>query len=209
MNILKYIIVVLIVFNTTISFSQKNNFIVSSPSVRVLYKGVSNIIQVGFLKKKSKFTVECIGCDTIIKLKKYRNLYTLKLGMDSLSEITILIKNKKGDEVTAVKYKTFFPPTPIIKLDNYFGFESIDSLPSTFKVVHENHIPLHINYLIFNWRITLNNKTFTGSGKNLSVEVIDFMKEIKNGLILVEIDYSGTFYKGKHEIIKEAFILNL
>lgn len=209
MKILKYIIAVLIFINTAISFSQNKNFTVSIPYTLSLYKGVDNLVEVGFVEKKMKYTIECIGCDTLIKLKNTENRYVVKLALDSTSKITIVIKNKKGKLIQSTEINTFSPPKPILKLNNYFGFENIDSIPSTFKIVHEKHIPLHINYFIFNWKISIKDRIFEGKGKYLTDEVIDYMNEVKNGLMLVEIDYSGPFYKGKHDIIKEAFILNL
>ncbi len=52
MKILKYIIAVLVLTNSAISFSQKNNFTVSTPGVNILYKGYDNIIEIGFVKKR-------------------------------------------------------------------------------------------------------------------------------------------------------------
>lgn len=128
MNSLKYIIVVLIGFNTTISFSQKNNFTVSTPNYTVLYKGFDNIVDIGFVKKKVKYSIECIGCDTLIKLKKFENKYVIRAGVDSLSSVEILIKSKKGKLLQSVVYKTIFLPKPSLKLGKYNGLDRIDSL---------------------------------------------------------------------------------
>jgi len=209
MNTLKYIIVVLIGFNTTISFSQKNNFTVSTPNVNVLYKGFDNIIEIGFVKKKTKYTVDCIGCDTLFKVKNNDNLYVIKLGLDSLPEIEIRINNKKGKLLQTVIYKTICVPNPSVKLGKYNGFDRIDSLTSETKLTIKKNIDFSIWFSIRNWKITVNDKVFTGQRNQLSNEVLNFMKEAKKGVILVELMYIDPVLRRKDAIIKEIFILNL
>jgi len=205
---MKYIVIVLILIQSTISFAQKNNFTVSTPDVNILYKGYVNIIEIGFVTKKTKYTVECIGCDTLIKLKKFDNLYVLKLGLDSLPEIEILIKNKKGKLLQTVIYKTIFLPKPSLKLGDYNGLDRIDSLTSDTKLAVKKNIDFRISYVVGRWKITINEKTFIGHGSELSKEVLDFMKDVRKGVVLFEVYYYGPYSKGKAQV-KEAFILNL
>lgn len=208
MKSLKYIIAVLVFTNTAISFSQNNNFTVSTPAVNILYKGFDNQIEIGFIKKKVKYTVECIGCDTLFKAKKFDNLYVVKLGLDSLPEIEILIKNKKGKLLQTVIYKAIFLPKPSLKLGKYNGLDTIDSLTSDTKLSVKKNIDFFISYVVGRWKITINGKTFIGHGSDLSKEVLDFMKEVERGVVLFEVNYYGPYSKGKAKV-KEVFILNL
>lgn len=75
-----------------------------------------NVIEIGFVNKRLKCNVKCIGCDTLIEVKKFDNLYGIKLGLDSLPEVEIRINNKKGELLQSVIYKTVFVPKPSLKL---------------------------------------------------------------------------------------------
>jgi len=209
MKILKYIIAVLVLTSTTISFSQKKKFVVGSPSFNVLYKGFDNLVEIGFAKKKTKYTVECIGCDTIIKVKSSNNLYVLKPGIDSIPEVVLHIKNKSGELLQTVKYKSLFVPKPTIIWGKLNGFDTIDSLQPEVKLYLKKSIDFSIWYSIQSWKITLGNRTFVGERNQLSTEVLEFMKKVKSGVVLVELKYIDPVLRKKGECVKEVFILNL
>ncbi|MFK8044008.1 MAG: hypothetical protein AB8B72_00835 [Crocinitomicaceae bacterium] len=202
---LKTIILILFFYSIN-GISQTEKALVSMPDMGRLYAGYSVVIQVSFLRKKVKgYSLECIGCDTIRKIDSHSNRWMVK--PDLVSEVKVLIKNRKGKIIGQRKYKVFSPPLPVLFLDKIPGNSTVKALPESLYLRHREDVPLQAVFLSINWAIEVNGKLFRGSRGEISQEVKDYIAKTKKGIMIVTVKYYGP-EKGIKDL-KEIFEYHL
>jgi hypothetical protein len=193
----------LVLFLNFLSFGQKDNVQFLFPEVQTLFQGYANRLIVSFTnKKQKKFSVSCLECDSLFKLKD--GSFILKVGM--VDEITLVAVNRKNEIVNSKKFKVFEIPLPLLRLDKYEPFSKIDSVPSKINLKLSPEVPLNIGFFIQNWKITIDEKTISGRGSEITEEAKNFILENKTGMLIIDVEFSDPFRKRK---ITEAFFLDL
>jgi hypothetical protein len=198
------LLLVLLVFKTSMAFSQNENIILSQPEMNTFYKGFSQIISIGFRHKKiKKLKVICVKCDTIHYLKD--NYYLVKPGQND--SITLEVFSKNDQILYSQKYKTRNLPIPTLKIDNFQPLDTISALPSLLSLENSIDPNIRVGFVIMEWKTTINGRNFNGLGSKFSKEFTEFLEKQKKGMFMIEINYRGPDKISK--TIKELFFFNL
>lgn len=177
--------------------AQKGNIVLDFPNSIVLYSKYSSILNVGFTKKRIKhFYLECQGCDTLYQQSQNLNEFVLIPG-DTV-KIILELRDKKTD-VVVEKSEIIVQelPKPTLKIDNQDNQIILKNIPEKLNLENQPNIPIVVGYVISNWTIKIQDKLFTGSTSKLSEEIKSYMKLIKNGIMIIDIEYISPYGKQK------------
>ena len=73
-------------------FAQKENIIINTPEIEVIYVGFDNLIKISFNEKKiNNIQLECEDCDTIRPIDITNNEWVIRV--DKVVPITIKVLN--------------------------------------------------------------------------------------------------------------------
>ncbi len=198
------LLLILLLFKTSTLFSQNENIIISQPETNTFYKGFSQIIRIGFSHKKvKKVKVICEKCDTIYYLKD--NYYLVKSAQNDSITIDVLSKNDKI--LYSHIYKTRNIPIPNLKIDDFQPLDTISVLPNLLSLENSIDPNIRIGFVVMEWKTNSNGRNFNGFGSKFSKEFIEFIKEQKKGMFMIEINYRGPDKISK--TTKELFFFNL
>lgn len=160
----------------------------------------ANLVEISFRNQEVKnISLECEGCDFIEKVSSVPNHWIVRV--DSIVPVKLIV-NRKGKQVAESSFKVFAPPLPIVYLDGINAQSVISRLPGTIHLEPDPSVPLKITFGIVNWTIRIEDKLFSGIGKQITEEVLEYMKSITSGILKMDIKFYSPF--GMKEI-KEMF----
>lgn len=184
------------------TFAQKENIIISTPKIGVIYVGFDNLIKVGFNGKKiNNIQLVCEECDTIRHIALTKNEWLIRV--DKVVPITLKVLNKRGMVIGEKDFKVFNLPEPNVYMDSIDAQSIITKVPNRINLKLDPYIPLHVGFLIKSWTIRINNKEYSGVGNSLTSEVINQINLTKSAILIMNINYITPFgNKSIHEIFE-------
>lgn len=188
-----------------IASSQNENIFVKLPNTYFIYAGYDNILKVSFNKKSVKnLSLECDNCDTIKPYYIYENEWIIR-GV-KLGELNIKVNNKKGEEVAQETFYVLPPPEPVVSLNDNSAASLIVKTPTQIALKMPPSIPLRVTFMTLKWEAKIDGKTFSGTGKYLNKDFIDYVTTKKSGTIRFKINYNDPFRENEViEIFQYSF----
>lgn len=197
---MKQIITILVLFIWFGSNAQHENIFLSRTD-KILYVGFDNLLGLGFKDSIIEpMTVECEGCEYDI-IKEARG-YVIPVTKEG--EIILSFYNR-GELIQTSKFNCVFPPEPTIFINDSIPLESMDESGVYFNLKMPNYTAIRPQYHIAEWTIVVGKKTFHGKGKNITVELNEYIRSLKKPTP-AKISIEFTF--GKKQSIEREFVLN-
>lgn len=189
-------------------FGQENNVVIGIPEANTLYRGYTNIIQIGFTNKSRDFILKCKECDTIYSFNDKINEYVVKPGSSRALTIEIYDKKQENKLLGKKEYRVSRLPDPTLFIDGSKQGEELGYLPRAIftKYLSENY--QKASFTVLKWEIFLGEKSYVGTGNRVSEDVIEALKQNPSK---AEIIYVYVIYIGPDEIrrsLKGEFFIN-
>lgn len=150
-----------------------------------IFRGVDNEVRIQFDNDEIDLELSCPYCDTFYLSNKH-NTYVIRETKAKFVKILILDTSNLDKTLGSIEIPIVNLPSPMLYIGGSMNGTKLDRNATKFnlKSIHNDKESF---FSIEHWKVIIGENVFTGSGENLTDELIEELKSgrIKDGLAAI------------------------
>jgi hypothetical protein len=187
----KFLIISITLSVSNLAFAQSDQVVIAQPDYNILYAGCANTVQVGRKDGITDFVLQAEGMDIQLQDPVSSIYIFTPRGKDRIS--LYFLNNTQTDTLDFKEFRVLpLPPAEIYLGDAKNGEILTNRTASVLSLKLPAFVTVNANMTIADWSASLDDdkKLFYGEGQQLSVELMEKIKNAPKGAVLhLEVAY--------------------